>query len=180
MSVAFVFLSGRLPALRIDDEFVLGQKLVCHLNGRLQIAAGIVAQVYHKIAETLLRERCQGNEQFGIGGLAETFDADIACGGIEHIDGRDAFLRNLASGNGEIKYFRLAVANDSDFHFGVFRSFQTVHCFFIGHDFSYERLAVDGYNLIAGQNPGPFGRSVFDNVLHVNGILADIEFDSDA
>ena len=55
-TIATILLTGRLTALGIDDEAVLGQELVGNLYGRLQVTACIAAQVDAEALEAFLRQ----------------------------------------------------------------------------------------------------------------------------
>ena len=54
--VADVILPLRFASLRINYQFVFGQKLVGHLHSRLQISACVVAQVNNQILKVALRQ----------------------------------------------------------------------------------------------------------------------------
>ena len=88
--VAAELLAGRLASLHIGDEPSFGHELVGHLHGRLHVSARVAAQVDGEVLQSLLRELCQGDEQFGIGVLGKLPDADVARAVVEHIGGGHA------------------------------------------------------------------------------------------
>ena len=73
----------------------------------------------------------------------------------------------------------MSITHHADFHFRVFRTFQSVLRFLIRNDLTNERLPVNTYDLVTSQYSGTFGRPVLDDVLHMNGVLPDCELDAD-
>ena len=128
----------------------------------------------------MLGERCQGDEQFGIGRFAEILDADIARVVVEHIGRGDAVLRNVATGDGELLNVFLSEAHHADFHLRVFRAFQPSHGLLARHFLADETAVVDGYDFVACQQSGTFRRAVFHDILNANRVLADDKFDAHA
>ena len=53
-----------------------------------------------------------------------------------------------------------------------------MHGFLVGQRLARERLIIDNNNLVAGNQSGTFSRSVADNLLYVERILADGELDT--
>ena len=180
MTVRLVILPWRLAPLRVDDQPVLGQELICNLHGALEIASRVVAQVYHQIFKAILRQFSQGYQQLRIGRLTKALDADIARCVIKHISGRNTLLWDFTTCHRKELGLLFSIADDANLHFRVLGPFQPTHGFIICHDFSNKRLAVHAYNLISSQQSRPFGRSVLDDILHVDGVLSDCKLDSHA
>ena len=72
------------------------------------------------------------------------------------------------------------VAQHAQFHFRVLRTFQPVHGFFVGQCLTRKLLVVHLHNLIAGYQARTLGRTVLDDVLHMQGVLSDGELDAHA
>ena len=178
LAIAAEVLSWRLASLCVDDEFLVGQELVGHVDGCCQVSATVVAKVDTQVLESLLRELCQGDEHLWIGILAEVLDAHVSGLVVEHIGCRDALGRYLASGHGEGLYLLAAVAHHTNLYLGVFLSLESVHGFLVGDNLAYERLAVYRHNLVASQQAGLFGRSVLYHILHVYGVISDHKLDA--
>ena len=179
-TIATILLTGRLTALGIDDEAVLGQELVGNLYGRLQVTACIAAQVDAEALEAFLRQLGQGDEQFGVGVLAEVLDADIARLAVEHVGGGDALGGYLATGDGNAAHLRLAIAQDAQLDLGVLGTLQAVHGFLVGERLTRKGLVIDHDNLVASNDASTLGRTVADNLLHVERVLTDGELDAHA
>ena len=172
-------LPGLLAALGIYYQTVLGQELVGHLHSRLEIAAGVVAQVYHEIGEPALRELGQRDEQLGIGGLREFLHADVAGLVVEHIGGGNALLGDVATRDGKGMDHLGAIAHHAYLDLGVLGALEPVHGLFLGHYLTHKRLAIHAHNLVACQNAGLFGGTVLDDALDVNSVLSDDKLDTD-
>ena len=179
-SVTTILLTGRLSALGIDNQLPLGEELIGNLHGRGQIAAGIATQVDDQIGEALLRELCQGDEQFGIGILAEILNLNVASLVVEHIRCGDTLHGYLASGYSNVAQLGLTITEYAQLHLRIPRSFQTVHGFLIGHLLTHEHRVVDLNNLVASHHTSPLSWSVADDILHTDGVLADGKLDTDA
>ena len=173
VAVGAVFLARRLAALGVDDELVLGQKLIHHLCGRGEDAPRVVAQVDDQILEFLLRELGQRNEHLGIGSLSEALDAYVSCGLVEHVGSGNAVLRNLSARYREILDALGTIAHDADLHLRVLRAFQPVHGFFGRNLLSNEGLPIHADNLVACQKSRLLGRPVLHHILHMDRILTN-------
>lgn len=172
-AVAGVVGAWTLASLRVDDEAVLGQELVGHVHGSLQVSAAIVAEVYDQSFHSLAVELRQGSEHLRVCGLAEALDAHVADGVVEHVGRRDALGLYIVAGYREVLDALVAETHYADAHLSTLRSHQTVCRLLRRHLLSHERLSVDGHNLIACKESGTFRRSVLDDVLHLYGVLTD-------
>ena len=151
LAVTAVFLAGRLAALGIDNQTLVGQELVCHVDCCRQVAARVVAQVDAEVLESLLRQLCQCNQHLGIGVLAKVLDADISRVVIQHIGGGDALGGNLAAGNGERLHLLASVSDNSNLHLRVLGTLQASHRLLVGDNLAHEGLVVHRDNLVACQ-----------------------------
>ena len=120
----------------------------------------------------------QGDEQFGIGVLAEVFYLYVSGGVVKHVSGADALLRYVGARQGERSRFLLAVAYDAYLDLCVFRPFQSAHGFFVSYYFADEGLAVNAYYLVTGAYAGLVGRAVLYHALHVYGVFPDDELNA--
>ena len=120
----------------------------------------------------------QGDEQLGIGVLAEVLDLDIAAVVVEHIAAGDALRGYLATGDGDMTDLLLAVADDAEFHLRILRTLQAMHGLLVGDFLTDEHRVIDLDNLIACQQSGTFGRTVADDILHADGVLTDGELNT--
>ena len=177
-AVAHEVLSWRPASFHIDDESVFGQELVGYLHCRSHVSAKVAAKVDDEILKVVLRELCQGDEQFGISVFRKLLYLYVARLAVEHVGGGNALLRYLSSGDGHIPHLLGLVAEQSEFHLCVLRAFQSPHGFRGGDNLSHERLVVDADNLVARYHSSLFRRSVANDVLHVYGVLSDGEFDA--
>ena len=157
----------------------LGKELIGNLNSRLEIAACIATQVDDQIRETFLRQFGQGNEQLGIGILAEILHANIAALIVEHIAGRHTLGRYLTTRNSDMSHSLLAIADDAELYLCVLRSLQTVHGFFVRHFLSDKHGVVNLDNLVASQHTSPLCRAVANDVLNTNRILTNRKLNTD-
>ena len=180
VTIRAVILARRFATLGVNNELILGQELVGHLHGALQVSARVVAQVDDKVLEALLLQFGQSHEQFGIGGFAKLGYLDVACGVVHHVRGGDGFLWNLAARDGEVASLGLTVAQHAYFNLRVLGSLEFMHGLLVGNHLAHKRFAVHAYNLVAGKHARLFGRTVLDNVHHVNGVLAYVELNADA
>ena len=178
--IGIIVSAGRFASLGIDDELLLAQELIGDGHGGIEISTRIVPEVNHQVAESLLGELGQSHEQFGIGRLTEVLDANISRMLIQHIGGRYALLRYLATGHRIGQYLLALVTLHTYLHLSVLGSFQPVLRLIFGHHFSHEWLAVYGYYLVSRQNARTLGRAVLDNVLHAYGILPDDKLNAHA
>ena len=172
-SVAAILLARRLTSLGVDDKAVLGQKLVGYLHSRLQVTAGIAAQVDGEVAQTLLRQLGECDEQLWVCILAEVLDADIARIIVQHIGSRDALGGYLATRHHNLTYLLLAVAHHAQLHLRVLRTLQAVHGFLVGQRLTRKGLVVNGDNLVASYQTRPLSRSVAYHLLHMECVLTD-------
>ena len=177
-AVGAILLAWRLASLGVDDQFLVGQKLIGHLNRTLQIATRIVTEVYDQVGEALLLKVGQGDEQLGISLLAKVLHLDVACVIIEHIGGSDGLGGYLAARHLIGKRLGVSVAQHAELDLGALRTLQTAHGLLIGHLRAHKFLPVDIDNLVASQDACPLGRSVLDDVLHIDGVLTDGELDA--
>ena len=76
--------------------------------------------------------------------------------------------------------FLLLISQHAYRHLRVLLAFQGAHGHLVGYLLAHERLAVDLHNLVASNESRALGRTVRDDVLHVDGVLADGELDADA
>ena len=76
--------------------------------------------------------------------------------------------------------FLLAIADDTQLHLRILRTFQTMHSLLVGTDAANEDRIVDLDNLITSQHASALSRAVANDILHTDGILADDELDADA
>ena len=67
-----------MGSLRVNNQVVLGEELVCHLNGCTQVASGVAAQVNDEFLHALAAQVGQAGQHFGKSGLAELVDHNIA------------------------------------------------------------------------------------------------------
>ena len=179
-AVAAELLSWRFPSFGIYNELVLGQELVYHLHSRFEISARVVAQVYHEVCESLLRQFRQSHEQFGVSVLTEVLYLDISRILIEHIHRRNALLRNVGTRYGEVFHGFRSIPHHSDFHLSALLALQSAHRLFVGHHLSHKRLSVHANYLVAGQYSSLLCRTVLHHVLHVDGVLSDNKFHADS
>ena len=180
MAIRGVVLSWRLASLGIDDELLGRQELVGHLNGTLEIATRIVAQVDDKVLEALLLQVGQGDEQLGIGLLAEVLDLDITRVVVEHIGSSDRLRRNLSTRDVEGEHLGMTETLHADTHLGALRTLEAVHGLLLSDLLADELLAVDHHDFVAGNDARLLGRSVLDDVLHVDRVLTNGELDAHA
>ena len=177
-SVAAVFLTARSAALSIDDEAILGKKLIHHLDGSGEVAAAVATQIDHKALESFHFEFGQRGEQLGVGGFAEVLDFDVTKFFVNHVGGIDALEGNVASDNGEVEGLGLPMAQHSYFHFGAFLTFQSVEGLFIGDNLAHVGFAIHGHNLVSCQNAHFLRRSPFDDASDSHSVFADDKLDA--
>ena len=177
---AAVVAAGTLAALRIDDETVLGQKLVGHLYGALKVAAVVVAQIDDEAREALLRKRGQRGQHLHVGLLSEGLDADVARAVVEHVGGGDARRDDVGAGDGEALHGFRAIAHHAHLHLRALGAHQAAARLGIGDDLANEGLAIDLDDLVAGQQAHLLGRTALDDVAHVDGVALDGKLDAHA
>ena len=171
-------MTGEGTPLSIDDELSSRKELVGNLYCRLKITTRIATQVDYEVAEILLRQFGQSNQQFRIGILAKVLDADIATLIIKHITGGDALGRNLTTGNGDMAHFVLTITDNAQLHLRILRSLQAMHGLSVGTDLTHENGVVDFYNFVASQHTSTLSRTIADDILHTDGILTDGELNT--
>ena len=180
MSVGTIVLSRRFATLRIYNELVLRKEFICHLHGRIEVAARVVAQVDDEIGESSLRKVGKSNEEFGVGCLAEVLYSDVTRLVVKHVSGGDALLGDVASCHGKVLDGLLSVAHHADFHLCVLRTFKAVHRLFVCHFLADKWFPIDAHNLVAGKQARSLCRTVLDYVLHMYRVLAYRELDAHA
>ena len=177
-SVGTIFLSRITATFGIDDELSLGQELISYLHSRLEIATRIATQIDNEVLEVFLRKLCQCYQQLRIGILSKVLHTDITALVVKHIAGSNTLRGDLTSSDCDMPDTLLAIANDTEFHFRVFWSFQTVHCLFVCHFLTNEHRVIDLYDFVACQHASTLCRSIANDILHADGILTDSKLDA--
>ena len=85
-----VDLVGEGAAVLRDDDLALLEELVAHVDGFVEQAAGVAAEVDDEAVEVVGLELVERVADFAAGGLHEAGDVDVADAGLDHegeIDG---------------------------------------------------------------------------------------------
>ena len=137
----------------IDDEFSLGQELVGHVGGGLEVSSAVALEVEDQLFHPLSGEAGHGFVEFAAGGGREVIQADVAGLGVHHVGDIKAVGRDDVADDVEIDQSGRSSPEHGNLYFGPFRSFELLHHLVIG-DFSpgHQRV-VDLHDAVAGADP---------------------------
>ena len=133
-SVGVIVFARRLASLGVDNQTVVRQELVDHLDGSSHVTSRISTQVDNQTFTVLLIQFGQCDKQFRISGFTKLVDFYVAYLLINHIGGIDTLHRNVSTDNGEMKQVLFARTINAQFHLAAFFTFQAFHGFTVCHN----------------------------------------------
>ena len=126
----------------------------------------------------MLTQLHQRHQQFGIGSLTKALDADVACAVVNHVGGRNALQRDVSAGDNKRLWLFVAISHHANLHLCVLGTLESFHRFLIGHHFPHEGFVVNHHDFVACQDACTLGRTVLNDVLYMDSVLADGELDA--
>ena len=164
VSIGTILLAWYSAAVGVDDELVLGQKLVGNLDGCLQIAAAVFLQVKNQALHTLCVQLLKGIAKLLMGSGTEVADTDVADAGTNHVRSVDRLDGNLVADYCERQAVLDARADDAQNHLGVFGTTKSAHYLLLRHLHAGNGSIVDADDAVAGYNAHLFGGAVGDGL----------------
>ena len=170
--------AGAVVALGIDHKLVALQELVAHVDGGIQVAAPVVAQVHDQLGHALLLEALEGVHHLLVGLGTEARDAQVARTLVEHIAGVDAVYGDVVTRDAEGDQFRYARALHLDGDLGALLAAQALLDVAVAHLHAGDDRVVHIDDAVAGQHThalaGPTGHRLDD----VERVLVHVELDA--
>ena len=168
-----------MDAFGEDDELVLGEELIHQVDGGVEVAARVTAQVEDERFHTLALQLAEGFLELLRRLLCKAVEFDVTDMIVEHICRIDAVQRNLVADDFKIQQFRVVAAFHAHSDFGAFLAAQVFLDIFVIHLFAKAILAVDLDELVSSHNAhflrGATGRGTDDG----NGIADELEGHAD-
>ena len=168
-----VISARRLTAFSIYNKTIGWKELISHLNSRLQIATSIITEIDDKVAKTFLRECGKCNKELCISGFAKVLYLDIASIAIYHIGSRNTLRLNLITSDTVFQYLLTSITQYPNLNLRAFLALQTTLSFLGCNFLTNEFLSINSYNLVSGKETGTFCRSIGNDILDMNCILAN-------
>ena len=151
------FLTRRVYAFGEDDEFVFGEELVDELDGGVEVAARVAAQVEDERLHALCLQLGESLHELLVRLLREAVKLDVADMVVEHIGCVDAVQRNLVAGDFKINEFGVATALHADGDLGAFLAAQAFLHIVVVDLLAKGILAVDFDDLVTGHDADLLG-----------------------
>ena len=178
-SVGVVVFARRLASLGVDNQTVVWQELVDHLDGSSHVTSRISTQVDNQAFTVLLIQFGQCDKQFRISGFTKLVDFYVAYLFINHIGGIDTLHWNVSTDNSEMKQVLFARTVNTQFHLAAFFTFQTFHGFTVCHNLTDKSRIIYFHNTVACHQTHFFRGTALNDAVYMNGIVLNGKLDTD-